>query len=163
MVGQQRMRLSETTNILYADIDEWRLVCDCPAPGTDEHSTWLLRLSGTTSHCYADFAESLQLELSLFCDDHPQAVKEMTHWQMHVVSGLNEHNIPLILEGSLLIPATVWFGMKENLLISVRKPEYVMRVKLETREFLDRPSPFDPERNFAVISFSFELHHRKAN
>ena len=36
-----------------------------------------------------------------------------------------------------------------------------MQVRLEARELLEKPSEFDPERNFAVITFGFELHHQK--
>lgn len=156
------MKLSETINILYVDVEEWRLVCNCPCPGATEHPTWLLRLSGATSEFFADFTEPLPLELSIFCDDQSQAGEELSPWQLSVIDRLDEYNIPLMLEGGLTVPKAIWSDAKENLLISARKPDYAVRMRLETREFLDRPSPFDPERNFAVIFFSFELHHRKA-
>lgn len=155
------MKLSETTHMLYADVDQWRLASDCPCPDAAERPTWMLRLSGATNDLFADFANPLPLELSLICDELPHDGEALLPWQLGLIDDLDEYNIPSLLEGVLTLPKSIWSDLKENLFLTAREPGYAVHVRLETREYLEKSSELAPARNFAVLAFGFELHHRK--
>lgn len=155
------MPLSETTNYLYANVDQWNLAYDSPCPNAAaDRSARMLRLSGTADPPFADFAHPLPLELCLLLESHPDA-EVLLPWHLGLVEDLDEYGIPPLLEGALPLPEKIWSDLKESLLLAARGPGFAVRVRLETRELLEKPSEFDPERNFAVIAFGYELHHRK--
>lgn len=155
------MPLSETTNNLYANVDQWNLAYESPCPDASaDPPARMLRLSGTTDPQFADFAHPLPLELCLLSEFHPDA-EALLPWHLGLVEDLDEYGIPTLLEGALPLPEKIWTDLKESLLLAARGPGYAVSLRLETREFQEKPSEFDPERNFAVIAFGFELRHRK--
>ncbi len=161
-MNESPTKLSGTTHMLYADVDQWRMACDCPCPdAADYRPIKMLRLSGTTEHLFADFAHPMPLELSLFCGQLHPGDEIVQPWRLNLIEDLDEYGIPTLLEGALMVPENTWSDLKENLLLAAREPGHAVQVRLETREFLEKPSEFDPARNFAVIAFGFELHYCK--
>lgn len=85
----------------------------------------------------------------------------MRPWRLSLVDELDEYGISTLLEGALPLPENIWSDLKGSLLLAVREQVASVQVRLETREFLEKLSESNPERNFAVISFGFELHYEK--
>lgn len=153
--------LSETTHMLYADVDEWSLDVYCPRPGAASgRPARMLRLSGTTASLFADAEKPLSLELGLILGELPADIA-VQPWQLALIDELEEYGIPTLLDGLLTLHEQIWSGVKESLYLAASKPGFTVRVRLETRELLEKPSELDPERNFAVIGFESALHHTK--
>jgi len=157
------MKLSETTHMIYADVDEWCLTCDWPCSDAAERPAWMLRLYATTNSLFADFTSHLPLELSLFCGELPPDGEALFPWQLDLIDDLDEHNISAMLVGVLILPETIWADLKESLFRAAKEPGYVVRVRLETREFLEKPFEDGPKRSFKIVAFGFDLHHQKGN
>ncbi|MEZ4600149.1 MAG: hypothetical protein R2940_10230 [Syntrophotaleaceae bacterium] len=156
------MTLSETSHYLYADVKQWRWACDCPCPGAaDEGPARMLQLSGITNSLFADFVAPLPLELTLLGDEF-QADDEIANpWQLSLIDDLEDLGIPTLLAGLLILPKAIWSDLKESLFLAAGKPGCDVQMRLETREFLGKPSVDGPKRSFAVTAFGFDLRHQK--
>jgi hypothetical protein len=162
--GKRRHQtLSETTHYLHANINQWRLGCDCPRPseGADQ-PTWMLRLAGITSSPFADFANLLPIELTLLDHEVQADDEDIFHpWQLSLIDDMGHYDIPTLLEGLLTLSKATWSALKETLFLAAGNPRCAVRVRLETRELQNSPGIDRPARNFDVISLGFDLCSQK--
>lgn len=154
------MASSETRQFLHADIKEWSYRCDCSnLDVTAGQPLSILQLYGSTNQLFANFASHLPIQLELFCNESPSAAEYCSPSQVSVIENLEEHCIPLMLAGSLLLPKQYWLELKKTLQLAATEHGYSVSVQIETQENTGRPSESESERNFAVFSFGFALHH----
>lgn len=159
------MKLSDTTNYLYATVDEWSYVTDWSHPRSIAAQTEaMMKISGTTRYPFGDLAQLLPISLCLVDDELGEEECEINRpWQLDLIDDLHDYDIPTMLEGLLTLPKAVLADVKECLFRAARTPGCMVQFRLETREQLTRAAAEDGVRRFSLLAFGYDVNYQKEN
>lgn len=159
------MKLSDTTNYLYANIDAWSYVTDWSHPGAiAAQAELMVKISGTTRYPFGDLTQPLPISLSLLNDVlGEEDCKINRPWQLDLIDDLHDYDIPTILEGLLTLPMAVLADVRECLFRAALAPGYTVQFRLETREQLARDAAGDGSRRFSLFAFGYDVNYEKEN